>query len=102
MSHYHAHPNGYLTIDNDPTPALEVTVSWEDWPDHPARITQLAILSELASDGNKAREWAERAAAIVDAFDMPGVIPSFASWLGPPLAGLLREMAEYHRKGEES
>ena len=87
MTRYHAHPNGYLTIDNDPTPVVEVTA--EHWATH-----SNVILSELASDGNHAREWAARAHEIV--------ARNSNTYSEKHLqAQLLAEMAEYHRDGQE-
>lgn len=93
---YHAHPNGYLTIDNDPRAVLRVErvddgvqPGAEYLAIHTARQV---ILSELASDGNHAREWAARAAAVVT----PNRVE-----LDDSVTWLLREMAEYHRDGQE-
>ena len=53
MTRYHAHPNGYLTIDDDPTPVVEaIRIDHPIWPapDYAAiRNTRRRILSELAS-----------------------------------------------------
>ena len=93
-SRYHAHPNGYLTIDNDPTPVLFVK-NWAH-PDGSERAfaREATTLSELASDGNHAREWAARAARIQALTDPFGRINT-----AQLLEELLREMAEYHRDG---
>lgn len=77
---YHAHPHGYLTIDNDPdsTVATAVAIGFEE---------NCAILAELASAGNHAGEWAARASELVRS----------PRWQIYGL-DLLREMAEYHRE----
>ena len=96
MSHYHAYPNGYLTLDNDPTPVVEITRvdngvrPGPEW--QAARKHRLVSLAELASDGNHAREWAERAAQILAWGEDHINITRF-------IDVLLREMAEYHRDG---
>lgn len=91
---YHAHPNGYLTLDNDPTPVLRVApVNDGAWhaPETPAlRNTRITLLAELASDGNHAREWAQRAAEIWHG--------EMDHWLDEPTLDLLREMAAYARE----
>lgn len=89
MSRYRAHPNGYLTIDNDPTPVLTIT---ERNPDHsPFSTEQTVILAELASDGNHAREWADRAE------DLLADASLFYS--SQPIRNLIQDMAAYHREG---
>ena len=82
---YHAHPNGTLALDDDPTPVVQLYALRD-------RGAEVAILAELATDGNHAREWAQRAAEIV-AINNTDPIEMAAS-----IKTLLREMAAYARE----
>lgn len=83
-THYYARANGTLTIDDDPTPVLQVNAQHPDFGRYTAALT---ILAELSSAGNHAREWAERAAGINEQWDERALLV------------LIEEMAEYHRDG---